>query len=61
MLGVIDDNATRNSLSSIFKFPLFFVFKFSIAENNASQMYIVENCNSIFTAFLAKYESISKT
>ena len=43
MLEVIDDNVTRNSLSSIFTFPLFFVFKFSIAENDVSQMYVVEN------------------
>ena len=56
MFGVIDDNATRNSLSSIFKFPLFDVFKFSIAEKEASQMYVVENGNSICTAFSAKLE-----
>ena len=56
MLGVIDDNATRNSLSSIFKFSLFDVFKFSIAEKDASQMYVGENCNSICTAFSAKFE-----
>ena len=56
MLGVINDNATHNSLSSIFEFPLFFVFKFSFAENDAWQMYAVENCNSIFTDFLAKFE-----
>ena len=56
MLGVVDDNATRNLLSRIFKFPIFDVFKFCIAVKDALQMYVVENCNSICKAFSAKFE-----
>ena len=56
MSGVIDDSAARNSLSSIFKFPLFDVFKFSFAEKDASQMYVEEKGNGICTAFSANLE-----